>query len=167
MSQETFYVEDDGVDHIRIDIGAKTKLGRYLANTARTPFRHPRFGTFESLEGFWQYLSSGCKHSICKNTHGRAALLLGHSLDKIYQASFHNTIADALRCKIIQSDVLPGLISDNKLPFALYEVDAQGDTIPHNAWFIKELNAIVKERPWLTQVPNKKTAKKQIAMERA
>lgn len=149
MSQGMFYADGDGVDHVRIDAVSKTRLGRYLANTARTPFRVPVMGDFESLEGYWQFLSTGCRVQELHKVYGRSALLMGHSSRRIERMHFRDHIVTGLKAKIIQSPCLGDLLQENTLPFALYELDDNGDPVSHHDWFIKALDSIVKDRPWL------------------
>jgi hypothetical protein len=48
---------EDGVTHINVYSRGNTELGRLLSNFAHTPFSHPEFGEFASVEGFWYWLS--------------------------------------------------------------------------------------------------------------
>jgi hypothetical protein len=52
----------DGIDHINIYSRGKTEVGRQLSNFAHTPFTHKDYGYFNSVEGLWYYLITGCKH---------------------------------------------------------------------------------------------------------
>jgi hypothetical protein len=41
---------EDGVTHINVYSRGNTELGRLLSNFAHTPFSHPEFGEFASVE---------------------------------------------------------------------------------------------------------------------
>ena len=44
---------NDGVDHINIYSRGKTQLGRMLSNFYLSPFNHPVYGGFNTVEGFY------------------------------------------------------------------------------------------------------------------
>lgn len=52
-------INKDGIDHINIYSKGKTELGRYLSNFTYSPFEHPIYGNFKSIEGFWYYNLTG------------------------------------------------------------------------------------------------------------
>lgn len=47
--------DKDGITHINIWNKAETDLGRWLYQSAKTPFVHPEFGPFNSVLGFWKW----------------------------------------------------------------------------------------------------------------
>lgn len=51
--------ENDGIDHINVYSKGQTRLGRFLSNFADTPFDHPEYGRFRTVEGFWYWLMTG------------------------------------------------------------------------------------------------------------
>lgn len=51
--------DEDGVTHINIYSKGKTELGRWLTNFSYSPFNHPEYGKFLSMEGFWCWVSTG------------------------------------------------------------------------------------------------------------
>ncbi len=52
----------DGVTHCNVYTKGRTELGRLLTNFARTPFKHPILGNFESGEGLHYYLKVGIEN---------------------------------------------------------------------------------------------------------
>jgi hypothetical protein len=52
---EMWIPEEDGVTHINIYSKGKTELGRWLTNFSYSPFNHPEYGKFLSMEGFWYW----------------------------------------------------------------------------------------------------------------
>ena len=46
----------DGTTHINIYSKGQTELGRMLSNFYHSPFNHPTYGNFHSVEGFYYYL---------------------------------------------------------------------------------------------------------------
>ena len=55
--------DNDGIDHINTYSKGKTELGKLLTNFAHTPFVHPKYGEFQSVEGFWYFKKTGYSHS--------------------------------------------------------------------------------------------------------
>ena len=65
--------KEDGVSHINVWSRGTTDLGRDLSNFAHTPFVHPRYGPFQSVEGFWYWLSTGQKEIKLRHLWGYLA----------------------------------------------------------------------------------------------
>ena len=111
---------NEGVDHINIYSKSGTELGRLLSNFSKSPFKHPSFGQFMSVEGFWYWLSTGCKHDELKQLWGNKAKLHGRNLPKVKIDNFDSIITEAIELKVRNSDVLKSMLITNELPLAHY-----------------------------------------------
>lgn len=65
--------DEDGITHINVYSKGKTELGQLLSNFAYTPFVHSEYGKFNSIEAFWYYYFTGCKHDDLKLLYGYKA----------------------------------------------------------------------------------------------
>lgn len=115
--------EKDGIDHINIYSKGKTELGKFLTNFAHTPFEHPEDGKFESVEGYWYWLS--CKNDDLRHVYGFQAKKLGRELggkDWVEGTGFQYKIKLAILAKFnANPDAFIDLI-DSELPFKHYYV---------------------------------------------
>lgn len=111
---------NDGVDHINIYSRGKTQLGRMLSNFYLLPFSHPVYGIFNTVEGFYYYVSTGFKHENLRTLSGFEAKKFGKSLERAKLEDFENIIRKAIRLKIYQNDSLTVLLKASSLPFAHY-----------------------------------------------
>ena len=114
--------EMDGVDHINIYSKGKTELGRLLSNFARTPFNHPEYGRFESIEGFWYWAKTGYQHDELKGLYGYQAKMTGKDYEIIHDDNFVNEIKRAIELKIKQTPKIMELLKGNRLPFKHYYI---------------------------------------------
>lgn len=122
---------NDGKDHINAYSKARTKIGRKLTNFANTPFVHPKYGNFESIEGFWFWLVSGKQYHKLKELSGFSASELGRvcltniDYDSVVKTeSFRNEIKEAIKLKLRQNtDILQGLVETGDLPIVHYYYD--------------------------------------------
>lgn len=114
--------DKDGVDHINIHSVAKTELGKLLSHFAHTPFEHPYFGPFYSMEGFWYYARSGFSVDRLRYLSGYRAKQVGRELDYKWYAEFKQDIIAANYQKIIQHDRIRDLMIESELPFDHYYV---------------------------------------------
>jgi len=118
--------KNDGIDHINMYSKGKTELGRLLTNLSHTPFEHPEHGHFESVEGFWYFYLTGCKHEHLKGLYGIKAKLEGKKLrdDRVDVGGLteqqKKDLLFAIRCKLNQNKYLLKLIKESELPFAHY-----------------------------------------------
>lgn len=137
---------NDGIDHINVYSKGKTELGRLLSNFAHTPFNYTEYGNFESVEGFWYYYLTGCKHEKLKYLYGYEAKKYGQTLisDKKKITNLNKEIIlGAIRQKIRQNKYIIKELIISNLPFKHYYV--YGNTIldlPQYNWIIDELEAI-------------------------
>lgn len=121
----------DGVTHINVYSKAKTELGRLLSNFAHTPFKHPRYGHFSSVEAFWYWLSTGKKNDQLRSLHGyqskKAGLLIRKQMEESGEAfqevpNFKAEIKKAILCKIEQNEHLRDLLKNSSLPLTHYYI---------------------------------------------
>lgn len=111
---------EDGISHINIYSRAATKLGKQLTNFAYSPFTHPEFGLFNSVEGFWYWLSTGCKHEKLRSLHGYDAKKFGSKLERVPREDFNERIKEAIKIKIESDPELFFSFIDSNLPFCHY-----------------------------------------------
>lgn len=114
----------DGFDHINIYSKAATWLGREASNFARSRIDVPDHGAFESIEGYWYWLLSGCERlralsGVEAKTVGRQAI---KQTPKPRPENFEDLIKIAIREKVKQNPGLQRALRDSTLPFTHYYV---------------------------------------------
>lgn len=119
----------DGVDHINVDNNfAKTDLGKLIAPFAKTPFEHPEYGPFFSLEGFWHWIRSAEPNEIkdeIRSLHGKRAHAFGRKLTEqntCILPDFRELVMNAMYYKIIDrnnSHLYDQFVASD-LPFKFY-----------------------------------------------
>lgn len=116
--------EQDGITHCNIYSKGATPLGRLLSNFARTPFVHPTYGRFKSMEGFWYWLKTGRQHNDLKELYGYHAKERGktYSTVPMPELEFREEVCIALGLKIEQTPKLPQLLAESDLPLVHYYV---------------------------------------------
>ncbi len=113
--------EKDGIDHINIYSKGKTRLGRKLTNFAFSPFEHPEDGKFNSIEGYWYWVST--EDDRLRKLSGFRAKKLGRELgapDYIEEDEFERKIKMAIKAKL---DCCPALLEElknTKIPLLHY-----------------------------------------------
>lgn len=115
-----FTVDKDGVDHINIHSMGRTQLGKLLSHFAHTPFTHPYFGPFYSIEGFWYFARSGFVESRMRYLSGFRAKQVGKELPYHRYKDFKEDIIAANYQKIIQNEHIRELVIASDLPFDHY-----------------------------------------------
>lgn len=115
----TFNPLSDGIDHINIYSKGRTKLGLLLSNFSRTPFVHPGYGKFQSMEGFWYWLGTD-KNDIFRTLYGYEAKKEGMKHKKKPTNDFEDRIKIALRLKVEQNPEIKELLMLSTLPFKHY-----------------------------------------------
>ena len=113
---------NDGVDHINVYSKGQTELGRLLSNFPHTPFEHPSYGNFASMEAYYYWLASGMRHDWLKPLYGFKAKEIGRGCDKVYCEHFDQLLYEGLECKVGQNDHIRILLTDSVLPLAHYYV---------------------------------------------
>lgn len=120
--------QDDGVTHINVLAKAKTRLGQQLSNFAHTPFDHPLFGHFSSVEGFWYWLSTGGKNDQLRGMYGFQSKKYGRMIREELSKTgkmpiikdFEAEIKRALLCKISQNEWIREELKSSTLPLTHY-----------------------------------------------
>lgn len=140
---------EDGVDHINIYSKGKTELGVLLSNFAHTPFNYENFGKFASVEGFWYYYLTGCKHSKLKELYGWKAKQEGrkYSQDRIDQDGLteeqKEVIKEAIRCKLRQNRYIVKMLAESHLPFKHYYEYGGKKVFPGSCdWMVDEISRL-------------------------
>ena len=110
----------EGQDHINVFSRSRLELGRMLSNFALSPFEHPVYGRFASVEAFYYWLSTGMQHQQLKSLYGYEAKQIGSKFPKVPHPSFQDEIITALRLKIEQNERLAEMLRDSRLPIVHY-----------------------------------------------
>lgn len=116
----------DGVTHIRIHRTAKSRIGRYMATCALTPFSMAELGRFASIDALRILVATG------NNSREVRELALERAEREVYYTSpellnsHPDRVAQALECKLDQTKidgmVLRKLFDKTTLPFVCYTV---------------------------------------------
>lgn len=120
-----FLPDNDGINHINIYNKGKTELGQMLSHYAYSPFVHPYFGPFNSMEGFWYYLRAERKDEKLRQLYGAQAKFYGKKLVSVKVHHFNILIVDANYHKIIQNPRIANLLVQSSLPFDHYYTDSR------------------------------------------
>lgn len=124
---------EDGYSHINTYSQGETRLGRMLSNFYRSPVGIKGYGYFQSLEGFWYYLSTGCKNEKLREVWGAEAKKLGREMTRVEMETeeFQDIFKRALCSKIMgNSDILNAFI-DSSAPFVHYYWYGKDISNPH------------------------------------
>jgi len=141
--------KQEGVDHINISLASNHKLGRFLSTRFKTPFVHPEFGSFNSVEGLWQFLT---RHIDDEETETFVRTFFGSrntrhltKLEKKNVANFKEIIFEVMANKLNFSDEYSKILVKNKLPLQMYYLDTSGNqvVVPFSNWFIGQIDEIV------------------------
>lgn len=111
---------EDGITHINTYSRGSTELGQELSNFAHTPFVHPRFGPFESMEGYWYWLSTGCQHDGLRTMWGFMAKQEGKRLTQVPCDNFEELICEGIEHKVRQNPSLARRLAHSTLPLCHY-----------------------------------------------
>ena len=150
--------KDDGVTHINIYSKGKTELGRLLSNFGHTPFKHPTYGFFSSIEAFWYWLSLGESNDNLRSLYGYQAKKEGAALRVALEKQgnkppriedFKAEIKKAILCKIEQNERLSNLLKNSTLPLTHYYVwGSESDyriTYPEKYAWIHEYISVIRD----------------------
>jgi hypothetical protein len=119
--------EIDGKTLINIYSKGLTPLGRALTHFAKTPFVHPKYGNFNSMEGFWHWFKSVERSDILRELSGAAALNFGRTQTVHHLATFPEEIMEANRHKVDQHPRIKEMLIESTLPFDHYYYYGDGD----------------------------------------
>lgn len=111
---------DENITHINVYSDSVTMLGRVLSNFAHTPIVHPEHGKFESLEGYWYWLSTGMQHDELRKAVGFAAKKLGRTFKTVHRDDFQALFEKALALKMEQHPVIADVLKKCQLPLLHY-----------------------------------------------
>ncbi len=143
---------EDGTTHVNVYSRGKTELGQMLSNFAHVRFHHPTLGYFSSVEAFWYYVSTGCKHEYLRRLFGNFAKTSGKKLPMVPmdEAEFRKLICEAITCKIEQTPELLDSLLTNTLPLKHYYVFGAGQNAvvvpqPKHDWQIEHINRLVQK----------------------
>lgn len=140
----------DGVTHINIYSKASTKLGRALSNFAPLGFELPDDGRFESVEGYWYWLGTGCKYDKLRTLSGYEAKKYGRRFERVVVEGFEEKIKVALRCKLETHLGLKKAFTESVLPFKHYYYYGQADNakvvnVENCDWIVDYLHELRSE----------------------
>lgn len=140
----------DGVTHINVFSRGKTELGVFLSNFHRAPFKHPQYGLFESMEGFWHWVSTGKQHDAFRKLYGMAAKTMAKQFTRVENPDFHEEIKKAIEYKIEAYPLFKLKLKMNKLPLRHYFVfnDKVVDQ-PQFMWQIQHITELANK--WRSQ----------------
>ncbi|EKD22616.1 MAG: putative phage protein, partial [uncultured bacterium] len=93
-------LDDDGVTHINLWINGRTRLGKMLAHFYESPFVHPYFGPFNSMEGFWHYIQNKERDDALRSLSNMAAKNYAKGMTWCRVEDFHKIIMAANYYKI-------------------------------------------------------------------
>lgn len=113
----------DGIDHINVYSKGKTDLGRWLSNFCFSKIYIPHHGTFNSVEGYWYWLST--RDDRLRGLSGFQAKKLGKELPAVTTLSqelFEFYIKMAIHHKINKHPHFRERFMYNNLPFEHYYV---------------------------------------------
>jgi hypothetical protein len=112
--------DEDGKTHINISSTGATELGRQLTHFAFTPFIHPIYGHFKTMEGFWHYIKSEDPDDAFRSMTGGKAKAYAKTKRTVKRPNFINIIKEANFHKIEQTHGLKELMIASTLPFEYY-----------------------------------------------
>lgn len=146
----------DGKTHINIYSKGKTPLGRFLTNFAHSELILPE-GKFQSLEGYWYYLTTKEKPPELFNLVGFEAKSFGMKLtqlprkERLPEIEFQAKIKKAMDLKIKSSPYWLDEFTKSELPFVHYYVfkGVVKDVTDQYRWIMNHWEArrtLLKER---------------------
>jgi hypothetical protein len=141
----------DGVDHINVLSSGETEVGRSLAHSSITPFKHSVFGDFKTMEGFWFYIHSEERDDRLRTMTGTTLKRFAKKLTKIHVTNFRAVIMDSNYQRIMQNQFLFDLVNSSDLPFDCYfvlESSGERQRPIFFKWYImglEEIRAAIKE----------------------
>lgn len=145
-----FLTANDGIDHINIYSKGQTELGRLLSNFAETPFEHPLFGYFESVEGFWYWAKTGKTHDDLRYLSGYDAKSIGKKYKEVFNPNFEKEVKECITLKIEQNPTLFEMLKDSTLPFTHYYVYEDKIVEPKgNKWVVQHIECERKKTLWM------------------
>lgn len=142
------YAKLDGVSHINIYSKGQTALGKALSHFHFSPFVHPHYGPFNSMEGFWYYVKSSVKDDQLRVLTGHKAKEYGKKLPAKRRDNFKEVIIEANFHKIEQNARIKEMMIESVLPFDHYYLFGNGPVFvrpPGFGWLVDGFAAIRAE----------------------
>lgn len=148
MNTELCKPSKDGVTHINVYSKGHTAIGRFLSNFALAPFQHRQHGHFDSVEGYWYWLST--RVDELRHLSGWQAKQRGREIRTrmptlIDEPDFQEFVLEAIRQKLRQHPAWwPKLVETGDLPFTHYYVFNHKviDVTTKNQWQLDEIARI-------------------------
>lgn len=151
---------EDGVTHINIYSRSLCRLGCFLSHFPRTPFVHPLYGNFESMEGFWYYAKTGFKHELLRGLYGFEAKSFGKKLDIVKRDDFLEIIKEANRVKLKTFPLMELALKNTNLPLTHYYVFGTWEINNKvRQWHPGAVIREAKDSQWLLDFWNEERAK--------
>jgi hypothetical protein len=148
----------DGETHINISLGGATELGRKLPHFAVTPFVHPIYGPFKSMEGFWHYAKCEKSDDLFRTLSPSRSKSHAKTMNTVFREHFIQIINEANYYRIEQTEGLKELMINSWLPFKYYYLfgDHQLPIEPKHAQWLcagfEEIRRLMKEgKPYPVQ----------------
>lgn len=118
----TYRPEDDGITHINVYSRGATELGQMLSHFYRSRFKHPYYGTFESMEGFWHYVKAEGSEDRerLRSLWGWEAKKAGKEFQSKWVEHFEDVIMSGNLVKIQQNPRIIEELAKSHLPFDHY-----------------------------------------------
>jgi hypothetical protein len=133
----------DGITHLNVYSQGKTELGRFLTNFAVSPIDLPIDGKFQSIEGYWYWLS--CQRNELRTLSGFAAKQFGRSVgarDWISTSEFQNKIKLAINYKLSANPEMEKRLAKCELPLTHYYVfNGVVRNCPEARWILEHLES--------------------------
>lgn len=116
---------EDGITHLNVYSKARTALGKWLSNFARSPI-DTEDGHFDSIEGYWYWLGTESpEREELRTLVGWKAKEFGRSiraLDWQQSDEFKEKICKAIGLKLKSNPGMLQQLKDNTLPLTHYYV---------------------------------------------
>jgi hypothetical protein len=112
----------DGIEHINIDMRARTELGRMLSSLYYAPFNHPLFGPFNSMEAFMAWIRSVNPSNSIRELSGMEARWANKAAKGPFLEDFDAIVEEANFYKISQNSEMRRLMLESTLPFDHYYI---------------------------------------------
>jgi hypothetical protein len=141
----------DGVDHIRIDLNATSRLGRKLPLLADVRVTHPKHGIFRTAQGLWEYLKVEKDLEELKAATGFEAKKISSRHTPKWSKRFKEDVKTAMVSKIEDNIEIYVAFAESSLPFRYYHMQRNRKIIEpkETLWlteWLEEYRAEVKAR---------------------
>lgn len=148
----TYIPQEDGITHINVYSKGRTALGLFLSNFAEFVIDTGEDGIFNSVEGYWYWLSVdpklGDKRERLRKVYGWEAKKLGRELHgedpDDWDTEFQNKIKKAIKYKILNSSFVEQF-KKSDLPFVHYYVFGNKIHLGSGEWIMGYLGQLRTE----------------------